>query len=38
MKEILSLLNKLAQLHYNIKVDSSLDDKLRIELFILELL
>ena len=38
MKEILSLLNKLAQLDYNIKVDSSLDDKLRIELFILELL
>lgn len=38
MKEIMSLLNKLADLDYNIKVDSSIDDKLRTELFILELL
>lgn len=38
MKEIMSLLNKLADLEYTIKVDSSLDDKLRTELFILELL
>lgn len=38
MKEIMSLLNKLADLEYTIKVDSSLGDKLRTELFILELL
>lgn len=38
MKEICLLLNKLSDLDYNIKVDSSIDEKLRIELFFLELL
>ena len=38
LREIMQLLDKLCDLDYRFKVDSQIDEKLKLELFLMELL